>query len=139
MMAMVSNLDLSVLHPSSADRTPMPLHGLIQWEAERLWRVSRWRGPDDAGKDIVRAYDQTFFSMQEFGDAAGKLPMHAVQSQGPANLKFSEPAKVAPSAVVVKSAVRSRPTKAPQLLAARSAGSLPSLFWSFALQHCRCC
>lgn len=89
------------------------LHDVIQLEAERLRRVSRWRGADDAGKDIVRAYAKAILSLQELKEAAGKLPMHAVQTQGPTTLKFSEPTEVGPLAVVIKSAVRPRAPESP--------------------------
>ena len=110
LLAMVSDLDLSAVHAPSSDRAAQPLHSILSWDADRLKRVSRWRGSsEDTGKDVMRAYVRVILALEELGEAAQGLPFCASLPSAPnpkpqfAAVPQSAPA---PHAVVLKSAVR---------------------------------
>ena len=121
LMAMCSDLDIAGLHPQSGVG---PLHALISWEPERLQRIARWRvSPANPGKDMLRAYTRTILAMHELEEAANKLSMNSMSSPclarssggGPnatgatvPKLLVKDPILHAKTAVVLKSAVRSR-------------------------------
>jgi hypothetical protein len=112
-VAMTSELDLSVLHPPMAEKTPFPLHSIIQWDVERLRRVARWRASDEAGKDIVRAYAKVVLALQELETASHRISLHGSGSTFtvPPEVLTKPPLAhppVATAAVVLKSALRSR-------------------------------
>ena len=75
-VAMTSELDLSILHPPMAKKTPLPLHSIIQWDPERVKRVARWRESGESGKDTVRAYAKVVLALQELESCSLRIPMH---------------------------------------------------------------
>ena len=110
-VAMTSELDLSILHPPMAEKTPFPLHKIIQWDMEGLRRVARWKASEEAGKDIVRAYSKVVLALQELETASQRITMHgsggsSVPPEVLTKQELAPPPAVA--AVVLKSAVKSR-------------------------------
>ena len=83
LMAVCSDLDVSLLHPPSSDRSPMPMSSLILWDVERLKRLSRWRICDDPGRETLRAYARTILALHELEEAAEKLPMNSMTCSTP--------------------------------------------------------
>ena len=111
-VAMASELDLSTLHPPMAERTPLPLHHMLQWDDERLKRIARWRVSEDVGKDAVRAYAKVVLALKELEACSYKLPMHGQASPmlvPPAVISTRQPDPIpAATTVLMKSAVKPR-------------------------------
>ena len=113
-VAMASELDLSVLHPPMADRTPQPLCAMSQWDHDRLRRISRWRPAEDSGKDLVRAYAKVILALDELDSCAQHVSMHARASATVTPTVAAEPLNLptpppTAAAVVLKSAVKRQP------------------------------
>ena len=107
-VALCSELDLSVLHPPMADKTPLPLCAISQWDPERLRRVARWKPSDDSGKDLVRTYAKVVLALEELENCAHRIPMHGHAPAAPtaaAPVLNIPPPPVASAAVVLKSAI----------------------------------
>ena len=134
-MACCSDLDLSTLHPPSADRSPQPLHSLMLWDADRLRRVSRWKtSPENPGKETLRCYARTILALQELEEAAGPMPTMPTNSakHGIPNLKFTDTAATPPAPVALKSSIRVRrqaDTSSPAVTTGRQIRWKPSVAW----------
>ena len=128
-VAMTSELDLSVLHPPMAEKTPLPLHNIIQWDPERLKRVARWRESGESGKDTVRAYAKVVLALRELESSSQIIPMHAgcAAAVPPTNLPspLSEAPGEVPTTVVLKSALKARRTEKPAAAGARFGRLIP--------------
>ena len=94
-VAVTSDIDLSLLQPAMADRSPMPLVNIIGWGKDRLQKLSRWRSSEDPAREIVRTYAKVLIALEELESAASRLPLQPSVLTGPVvnttKVSFSEP------------------------------------------------
>ena len=61
---MTSDIDLSLLQPAMADRSPMPLVNVIAWGKDRLQRIARWRSSEDPAREVIRTYAKVLIAFE---------------------------------------------------------------------------
>ena len=76
-VALASELDLSILHPPMASSSPTPLSSVSVWDSDRLKRVARWRPSEDPGTYLVRAYCKVILALEELDACSQHISAHA--------------------------------------------------------------